>query len=61
MKEKLSWFDRIMTAVTFAEANEHETGKHFLTDTGPKFANKKKSKQCDAVLAADMHGAEVQS
>lgn len=27
MKRKLTWFDRLMAAVTFAEANEHVTAK----------------------------------
>jgi hypothetical protein len=59
MKEKLSWFDKMMAAVTFAEANEHHAGKEFLTGTGRRVEKKEKCKECDAILTPDMHGAEV--
>jgi len=60
MKTKLSWFDRIMAAVTFAEANEHAKGKSFLNipADGPE---KKNCRECDPILTADLHGAEAQS
>ncbi len=61
MKEKLSWFDRIMAAVTFAEANEPEAGREFLTTPGGKSVRQQKCKECEAILATDMHGAEAQS
>ena len=59
MKEKLSWFDKVMAAVTFAEANEHTAGKEFLTTTKRKSEKNERCKECDAILASDMHGAEV--
>lgn len=61
MKEKLSWFDRIMAAVTFAEANEPEVGKEFLTTSVDNTVKQQKREECDAILATDMHGAEAQS
>jgi len=59
MKEKLSWFDKMMAAVTFAEANEHTAGKEFVTTTRHTSEKKKKCTECDAILTTDMHGAEV--
>ena len=61
MKQKLSWFDRIMAAVTFAEANEHKAGKEFLSGTESKLAREAKSKELHIVLAPDLQGAEAQS
>ena len=53
MKTKLSWFDRIMTAVTFAEANEHAQGKSFLTTPDGKSEKRRKCKECDDILATE--------
>ncbi len=61
MKTKISWFDRIMVAVTFAEANEQDAGKTFLTGTGRKTVREHKCTKCDTVLTTDLHGAEVHS
>jgi len=61
MKTKITWFDRIMAAVTFAEANEQETGERFLTGRGLKSERKQKCKGSGTVLARDLHGAEVHS
>jgi len=61
MKEKLSWFDRVMAAVTFAEANEHSVGKEFLTGAAPMPERQKHCKECDAILTSDLQGAEIQS
>ena len=59
MKEKLSWFDKMMAAVTFAEANEHSAGKEFVATTQQKPETKEKRKEYDAILTTDIHGAEV--
>jgi hypothetical protein len=61
MKTKLSWFDRIMSAVTFAEANEHTRAREILVTTGRKSEKEKKCTECDAILTTDMHGLEVHS
>jgi hypothetical protein len=61
MKTKITWFDRIMAAVTFAEANEQDTGKSLLTDSGRKTNMAPKCKECNIVLTTDLHGAEVHS
>ena len=61
MNEKLSWLDRIMAAITFAEANESDVGKDFLTGTVSKTEKKHKCAECDDLLTADLHGAEVHS
>ena len=61
MKTKITWFDRIMAAVTFAEANEQDTGKSLLTDSGRKTNRASKCKECNTVLTTDLHGAEVHS
>jgi hypothetical protein len=59
MKQKLSWFDKFMAAVTFAEANEHNRAIEFLPATGRKSERKQQCKECDAILTTDLHGAEV--
>jgi len=61
MKTKLSWFDRIMSAVTFAEANEHTRARDILVTTGRKSEKEKKCTECDAILTTDMHGVEAHS
>ena len=60
MKTKLTWFDRIMAAVTFAEANEHTKGKDFLTP-GNKTTGENKCKECDDMLTCDLNGVEAHS
>lgn len=32
MNDKLNWFDKVMSAVTFAEAGEHDTAREILND-----------------------------
>ncbi len=61
MKTKLSWFDRIMTAVTFAEANEHAKAKEVLGTTGRESEMETKCTDCNAILTTDMHGVEAHS
>ena len=61
MNEKLSWFDRIMAAVTFAEANEHDLGESFLTASGRTSEIEQKCKECGVLLSNDLQGAEAQS
>jgi hypothetical protein len=61
MKTKITWFDRIMAAVTFAEANEQAAGKTFLTDTRRRAERQQKCRECEDVLTTDLHGAEVHS
>ena len=61
MKTKITWFDRIMAAVTFAEANEQDTGKNLLADSGRKTNRAPKCKECNTVLTTDLHGAEEHS
>jgi uncharacterized protein with PIN domain len=59
MKQKLSWIDKIMAAVTFAEANEQNVAKEFLTGTGRKSERKQRCKECGEILSTDLHGAKV--
>ena len=61
MKTKLSWIDRIMSAVTFAEANEHTRARDILVTTGRKSEKEKKCMESDAILTTDMHGMEAHS
>jgi hypothetical protein len=61
MKTKITWFDRMMAAVTFAEANEQDTGEGFLNSSGRKSERKQKKAECNTVLGTDLHGAEVHS
>jgi len=61
MKTQLSWFDKIMTAVTFAEANEHETAREFLVSSGSTSENRQKGTECDVILPAELHGAKANS
>ena len=60
MKTTITWLDRMMAAVTFAEANEHDAGKSFLAGTEPKSVREQKCKECSAVIT-DLHGAEAAS
>jgi len=32
MNDKLNWFDKVMSAVTFAEAGEHDTAREILNE-----------------------------
>jgi hypothetical protein len=61
MKTKLSWFDRIMTAATFAEANEHGTAKKFLSGAENMSEDKNHCKDCNVVLSNQLHGAKANS
>ena len=61
MKTKITWFDKVMAAVTFAEANEPDLGKEFLSGTARKPGKEQISKERDDILATDLHGAEVHS
>jgi hypothetical protein len=60
MKTTITWLDRMMAAVTFAEANEH-AGKGFLAGTERKSVREQKCKECNAVITTDLHGAEAAS
>ena len=61
MKTKITWFDRVMAAATFAEANEHETAKEFLAGAVNVAENKNRCKDCDANYAADTNGVKTNS
>ena len=61
MKDKLSRFDRVIMAVTFAEANEHNAAKRFSTDRGQTPERKQHNKECGVILANDLLGTEAQS
>lgn len=61
MKTKITWLDRIMAAVTFAEANEQAEGEKFLTGTIRKSEKEQKAKNSNAALAADLRGAKAHS
>jgi len=52
MKTKVTWFDRMMAAVTFAEANEHALGKGFLPHK-EESEKKRVCTECDAVLTTE--------
>lgn len=60
MKTKLTWFDRIMAAVTFAEADEAAEANRFLTQTECKSEKKQKCRECDVIITSDLHGVEAQ-
>ena len=61
MKTKTTWFDRIMAAVTFAEANEQDTGRKLLDVHGRREEREQKCTECEGVLTTDLHGAEAHS
>ena len=61
MGKKLSWFDRLMAAVTFAEANEHAKGKDFLSVTESRTDKQKNSKEQESFISTDLHTAEAKS
>ena len=59
--KKLSWFDKFMTAVTFAEANELDVAKNYLNGCELIPTKEQKEAGCGFVLTNDLRGAEVQS
>lgn len=61
MKTKLSWFDRIMAAVTFAEANEAAKGRTFLSGPDETVDRKAAARKSGVVLTTDLQGAEARS
>lgn len=61
MKTKLTWFDRIMTAATFAEANEHRVAKQVLDTTVYRLETVRKCKECEPILSPELNGAEAHS
>ena len=61
MQEKLSWFDRMMAAVTFAEADEPEVGRELADGITCKSEKKQRCEECSGVLGTDLQGAEAQS
>jgi hypothetical protein len=61
MKTKITWFDRMMAAATFAEANEQGTARELLTGSGRNSKNRHHCKESDACYAADLNGAKANS
>ena len=59
METRITWFDRIMAAATFAEANEQETGIKLVAGTGRKSEKTPHCKECDAVLVTDLQGVKA--
>jgi hypothetical protein len=62
MNGKLSWFDRVMMAVTFAEAGEQDSARS-IVGTVPASAQKKAvgKKQAKDLFAQDLHPAGIKS
>jgi pyruvate kinase len=56
VRQKLSWFDKVMAAVTFAEANDYKTAKELIGKTVKQA--QKDLNEPEAILT-DLHGAEV--
>ncbi|MBU0729680.1 MAG: hypothetical protein KKE17_14085 [Proteobacteria bacterium] len=42
MKKQLSWFDRLMLQITFAEGNDHESALDFMNTAPQKGPEKQK-------------------
>jgi hypothetical protein len=61
MKTKLTWFDRIMAAATFAEANEHRVAKQILDTMVCVSETGRKCKECEQLLSSELNGAEAHS
>lgn len=61
MKTKLTWLDRIMAAVTFAEANEHAAAGELLKGRGNTEKYRTECPECGCILGSDLQGAEANS
>ena len=61
MKIIITWLDRIMTAVTFAEANVPDVGLTLITGTEHKAGARSKRNECGTVLAGDLQSANIHS
>jgi hypothetical protein len=57
MKTKLSWFDRMMMGITFAEANLPEVGRELMGGGVSKDKKQKGCEKCDLGLGEghDLH------
>ena len=60
MKTKLTWFDRIMAAVTFAEANEPVEADHLLTGTKCESDKEEQCHERDVIITTDLQGIQAQ-
>lgn len=62
MSNRISWFNRVMTAVTFAEANESETALEILQAGAGKNPGKKHvTASGHSVLGADFNQLKANS
>jgi hypothetical protein len=56
MEGKLNWFDRMMSAATFAEAGEHETAREVLSEGKTATKKTEECPHCGGNLIIDgMH------
>lgn len=61
MKTKLTWLDRIMAAVTFAEANEHASAGELLKGGAGTKKYRTECPECGCILGADLQGVKANS
>ena len=58
MEKKLSWFDKLTMAITFAEANETETAQSYLTENRE---NRVEQTSSEDFFGNDLQPAEAHS
>ena len=61
VKKKLSWFDRMMVAVTFAEANEPAKAKEHVPEISSSPVKHNGTRKNEILISTKLHAAETKS
>ena len=61
MKKKLSWLDRMMVAITFAEANEPTKAKEYVPEISKRPVKHNGTRKNEILISTKLHAAETKS